>query len=451
MATFEYKARNAAGALISGAVDATSLDDAAGELMAKGMIPIDIRGVNSAARRAATGGNNNGSNKSGSHRGGSNKGALSPAARRAANARKGASQLSPMEALNELLLRKKIDINELIVFTRQMQSLTRAGMPLDRALSGLQASVKNPRFKALLNDVQKGLESGQNLSTALGQHPKVFSPLFLSLVDVGENTGRLDLAFEQIGRYLSLEKNTRKQVKSATRYPSFVVATIAVALAVITYFVIPAFSETFARLGAELPLETRILIGISDFVVQWWMFLLGGTVAIIVGFKTWTSSRVGRLIWDEMKMHLPLAGGIFERIALSRFARTFSMVMKAGVPIVHGMGVVAGAVGNKFIARRVLRMRDGISRGESLYATAVAADMFSPLVLQMIAVGEESGMVDQLLEEVADFYDAEVEYDLKRLGEAIEPILIMFIAGMVLVLALGVFLPIWDLSSAVNN
>ncbi|WP_339857056.1 type II secretion system F family protein [Pseudohongiella acticola] len=433
MPMFQYKARNASGALISGAVDAATLDDAAGELLGQGMTPIDIKAGRASRGRIVT--------------------PPEAAGPRPATRKRPGNQpeQSAMQQINEVLLRKKIDITELIIFSRQMQSLTKAGLPLDRALTGLMGSMKNPRFKQLMTEVLASLESGQSLSTALGHHPKVFSPLFLSLVDVGENTGRLDLAFEQISRYLELEKNTRKQVKSATRYPTFVVITIAVALAIITYFVIPAFSETFARLGAELPLETRILIGISDFVVQWWQFLLGATVATIVGFKVWVRSRRGRLIWDHQKMKLPLAGPVFKRIALARFSRTFSMIMKAGVPIVHGMGVVAGAVGNRFVAGRVLRMRDGISRGESLYNTAVAADMFSPLVLQMIAVGEESGTIDQLLEEVADFYDAEVEYDLKRLGEVIEPILIMFIAGMVLVLALGVFLPIWDLSSAVNN
>lgn len=436
MAAFQYKARNRSGAMVSGVLEAINLDAAASELLGQGITPIDIRETSS--RKSAR----------------EPQAAAGSAPRSRANTarrRPSAADADAMEVIKEFLTRRKITIDELLIFSRQMQSLTKAGLPLDRALSGLQASMKNKTFKNLLRQVQTSLESGQTLATALGQHPKVFSRLFLSMVDVGENTGRLDLAFEQIGRYLALEKNTRKQVKSATRYPVFVVVTIAVALAIITYFVIPAFSETFARLGAELPLETRILIGISDFVVQWWQFLIGGTVAAITAFYTWTNSRAGSLIWDHIKLRLPLAGGVFERIALSRFARTFSMVMKAGVPIVHGMTIVAGAVGNKFVSGRVMRMRDGIARGESLYNTAVATDMFSSLVLQMIAVGEESGTIDQLLEEVADFYDAEVEYDLKRLSEAIEPILIMFIAGMVLVLALGVFLPIWDLSTAMNG
>lgn len=439
MAAYQYKARNRAGGMVTGVIDAPNLDAAANELLGQGITPIDIRpGKNKTS--AASANNTETSAQAGK-----------PSAPKSTTKKQTFADKDAFQALNEVFTRKKIDINELIIFTRQMQSLTKAGLPLDRALFGLQASMKNKNFRDVLQKVQAGLESGQTLSTSLGQFPKIFSQLFLSLVDVGENTGRLDLAFEQIGRYLQLEKNTRKQVKSATRYPAFVVATIAIALVLITYFVIPAFSETFLRLGADLPVETRILIGISDFVVNWWQFLLGGTVAAVVGFKVWVNSELGRLLWDEKKRLMPLAGPVFERIALARFARTFSMVMRAGVPIVHGMNVVAGAVGNKFIAKRVIKMRDGISRGESLYNTAVATNMFSPLVLQMISVGEESGTIDQLLEEVADFYDAEVEYDLKRLGEMIEPILIMFIAGMVLVLALGVFLPIWDLSSAARG
>lgn len=435
MAYFQYKARNNKGALVSGGLEAVNLDAAASELLGQGFTPIDIKASRGKAKEKQ-------SNPTGK-----------PARDSRQKNQKQSLNLNAdaFESLNEAMKRRKITDNDKIIFARQMQSLSKAGMPLDRALKGLQASSKNPGFKKILMDIQYSLESGQNLSTAMGHHPRIFSKLFLSLVDVGENTGRLDLAFEQIVRYLELEKNTKKQVKSATRYPSFVMITIAVALGVITYFVIPAFADTFARLGAELPLETRILIGISDFVVQWWQFLIGGAAALYFGFKAWKSSEAGSLIWDEKKILMPLAGGVMEKVALARFARTFSMVMKAGVPIVHGMGVVASTVGNRFVAKRILSMREGISRGESLYNTAVNADMFSPLVLQMIAVGEESGTIDQLMEDVADFYDAEVEYELKRLGEAIEPILIMVIAGMVLILALGVFLPIWDLSSAASG
>ncbi len=423
MAVFQYKGRDVSGGLVTGNIDAGSADEAATELVDRAITPIEIRRTNAASK-----------------------------SKKAANDRSAGKKenLSAIESINSFLAGKKVDINELIIFARQMHSLTKAGLPLDRAFIGLQASMKNRVFRLILKDIVTSLENGMNLSSALGRHPKVFSPLFLALINVGENTGQLDIAFKEVGRYLELEKNTRKQIKSATRYPIFVMAAIVVALGVITYFVIPAFAQTFARLGAELPYETRILIAVSDFVVAYWVHMIVGALGAAIAWRSWTNSTSGRLAWDRMKMRLPIIGQVYERIALGRFSRTFGMVMRAGVPIVHGLGVVAGAVGNQFVGSRVLRMRDSISRGESLYNTAVHSNMFSPLVLQMISVGEESGTIDELMAEVADFYDSEVEYDLKKLGDAIEPILIMFIAGIVLVLALGVFLPIWDLNSAIR-
>ncbi len=289
------------------------------------------------------------------------------------------------------------------------------------------------------------------MASALGRHPRVFSELFLSLVHVGENTGRLELAFLEIGKYLELEKSTKKKVKSATRYPIFVLVAMAAALAVITVFVIPVFSDAFASFGAELPWQTQVLMNTSDFVPNYWPFILLAIFGSIAGFISYTNSEKGRLLWDRKKLRLPVFGHVLERIALGRFARSFSMVMSAGLPIVQGLIVVSGAVGNAFIAKNVQKMREGVERGESLYITAANTEMFSPLVLQMISVGEETGMVDELLAEVADFYDAEVEYDIDKLGDSIEPILIVFIAGLVLILALGVFLPIWDLNTAVNG
>ncbi|MGJ8688405.1 MAG: type II secretion system F family protein [Gammaproteobacteria bacterium] len=423
MAVFHYKGRDVSGGLVTGDIDAGSPDEAANELIDRAITPIEIRKTNAKAKSAKTASNDRGTKD---------------------------ENLTAIESINIFLAGKKVDINELIIFARQMYSLTKAGLPLDRAFTGLQASMKNRTFRKILKDIVNSLENGMNLSSALGRHPKVFSPLFLALINVGENTGQLDIAFKEVGRYLELEKNTRKQIKSATRYPTFVMCAIAVALGIITYFVIPAFAATFARLGAELPLETRILIAVSDFVVAYWVHMFVVLIGSVFAWRAWTNSPAGELVWDHMKMHLPIIGPVYERIALGRFSRTFGMVMRAGVPIVHGLGVVAGAVGNKFVGAKVLGMRDGISRGESLYNTAVHSNMFSPLVLQMLSVGEESGALDELMTDVADFYDSEVEYDLKKLGDAIEPILIMFIAGIVLVLALGVFLPIWDLNSAIQ-
>ncbi len=344
-----------------------------------------------------------------------------------------------------------VTIDEQIIFSRQMYSLIKAGLPLDKALKGLEASVSNTAFKRVLADLIVSLENGLDLATSLGRHPDIFSQLFVSLIHVGENTGRLDQAFREIAKYLSLEQKTRKQVKKATRYPLFVLISIAAAIALITVFVIPVFSSTFDRLGAELPWQTQALIGVSDFAVAYWPAILLLVFGAIWGFNYYVNTVEGRLVWDKRKLKMPLAGEIFLRVALGRFARTFSMVMGAGVPIVQGLNIVSGAVGNAFVASHVQKMREGVERGESMHRTAAVSGMFTPLVLQMISVGEETGTIDELLAEVADFYDAEIEYDVERLSDAIEPILISIIGGLVLVMALGVFLPIWDLNTAVQG
>lgn len=415
MAHFIYRGRNQGGALVTGQLQAADVNAAAADLFGSNITPIDITETRAPAPKVQA-----------------------PKVSAARTKRRSAP----------LFQSRRIDITDLIIFSRQMFSLTKAGMPLDRALRGLEASISNVAMKRVLRDIVEQLEKGMDLTGAFSRHPKVFSQLYLALVHVGENTGRLDLAFAQIGKYLELERNTAKQVKSATRYPAFVLTAIAVALAVITVFVIPVFADTFQQLQAELPWQTQLLISISDFVIAYWMFIAGAIAGLFFMFRNWIRTDKGRTNWDMRKMGLPLVGGVYNRIALSRFARTFAMMMKAGVPVVQSLGVIARAVGNKHIGDNVLKMQDGIARGESLYTTANRTGMFSPLVMQMIAVGEEGGNVDELMEEVADFYDAEVEYDLKKLGSAIEPILIVFIGGMVLILALGVFLPIWDLAGA---
>lgn len=415
MPQFIYKGRNDSGALVSGQLQAASLNAAAADLFGNNITPIEISESRKVTKPARSPGQKDG---------------------------------TTINSLNAMLAGNKIDIIDLIIFTRQMYSLSKAGMPLDRALRGLEASISNLGMKRILRDVTQQIEKGTDLTGAFSRHPKVFSPLYLSLVHVGENTGRLDLAFQQIGKYLELERNTSKQIKSATRYPIFVLVAIAIALAIITVFVIPVFADTFDKLQAELPWQTVLLINISDFMVAYWMYLLAAGVLAYVAFRRWVGTSAGKLRWDQKKLGFPLVGNIFERVALARFSRTFAMMSKSGVPVVQSLAVIARAVGNRYIGDNVQRMQDGISRGESLYKTAEKSGMFSPLVMQMIAVGEESGSLDTLMEEVADFYDAEVEYDLKKLGSAIEPILIVCIGGMVLILALGVFLPIWDLASA---
>ena len=348
-------------------------------------------------------------------------------------------------------LKQSVKIDELIIFSHQMATLSKAGISVVRAVRGLSESSRNPRLAAILAEVAADLEGGIDFATSLKRHDDVFSNLYASVIHVGENTGRLDEAFRRIAQYLELERETVKRLKSATRYPSFVLIAIGVAITILNAFVIPAFAKVFDKFHAELPWQTRLILGISEFFVAYWPYLLAAALAAAFGVKRWIATGDGRHAWDRAKLRLPIVGSIFERINLARFCQTFAMVMRSGLPVTQGLTVVAGAIGNEYMSRLVLAMRAGIERGESITATAGASGMFTPVVMQMIAVGEETGSIDELLAQSAGFYEDEVDYALKTLTDAIEPILIVAIGAMVLVLALGVFLPLWDLSSVAHR
>ncbi len=346
---------------------------------------------------------------------------------------------------------RRVRIDELIIFSHQMASLTRAGVPIVRAIRGLSDSMRNPYFSEVLGAIAQELEAGTDVATALRRHSKIFGELYVSVIHVGENIGRLDEAFRRIALYLELDRETGKRVKAATRYPLFVLIAIGIAIAIVNVLVIPAFADAFQRFDADLPWQTRAILGVSGFFVAYGGYLMVALVAAIFGVRHWIRGEQGRYQWDRYKLRLPKLGSIYERINLSRFCRTFSMVMRAGLPVTQGLGVVANAIGNAYMAKSIKGMRQGIERGESITQTARASAMFSPVVIQMIAVGEETGNIDELLEQAGSFYEEEVDYELKTLTDAIEPLLIIAIGAMVLVLALGVFLPLWDLSSVATR
>lgn len=345
------------------------------------------------------------------------------------------------------LFEKKVDSDELILLSHQMASLTRAGVPVDRALRGLAESQRNPRLQHILEDISASLESGSDVATALRRYPRVFNELYASVIHVGENTGRLDRAFKQIAGYLEMERETKRRINASTRYPLFVLATIGIGIGILNVFVIPAFAKVFDKFHAQLPWQTRVIVAISDFTVQFWPLILLGIFAAGLAARRYVKTPEGRLSWDRWKLKIPVLGGMYQRINLSRFCQTFAMVSRAGIPITQGLLVTSRAIGNEFMAERVNLMRQGIERGSSISVTARESGMFSPVVLQMLAVGEETGSVDDLMEQAAGFYSEEVDYQLKTLTDALEPVLIIAIGAMVLVLALGVFLPLWELSS----
>ena len=403
MPFFAYKGRNGRGEAVQGILEGADSNAVAGQLFGLGVVPLEIKP--SAAPSEGTG-----------------------------------FRLS--------FRRKKIDPMEVLLFSRQLYTLLKAGVPIMGALKGLEDSSVNPNFAEVVRDLRESLDSGRELSLSLARHPEVFNQFYTSMVSVGEQTGRMEEVFLRLFHHLEFEKFMREQVKAAIRYPTFVIVTMGIAIVIINIFVIPAFAKVYAGFKAELPLMTKVLIAFSNFMVEYWMFMLAGLVAAIFGFRAWTRSPVGQMKWDRLKLRIPVAGPIIQKATLARFSRSFSLAFRSGVPVTTSLGMVANTVDNAHISERIVRMREGVERGESVLRTARDAGVFTPVVLQMIAVGEESGALDDLTGEIADMYQREVEYDLKHLSAQIEPILIVMLGILVLILALGVFLPIWDLGTA---
>jgi MSHA biogenesis protein MshG len=346
------------------------------------------------------------------------------------------------------LFKPKVTHLDVLLFSRQMNTLLKAGVPIMQSLAGLEQSTTNPTFAAVIHDIRSGLDSGRELSATLRVHPEAFTSFYVNMVQVGETTGRLEEIFYQLFDQLEFDEYMRQQVKSALFYPTMVLAAMAIAITIINIWVIPIFAKVFKGFHAKLPAITQFLIAFSDFMLDYWPLMLGAIVAAVVIFRMVVATPVGRFRWDYLKLRIPIAGSIVLKATLARFAQSFSLATKSGVPVVQGLTNVAGTVGNEYVATRVLQMREGVERGESVHRAAVGTGVFTPVVLQMIAVGEESGALDDMLHEVALMYQQEVEYQLKNLSKQIEPILIVILGAMVLVLALGVFLPMWDLGSA---
>jgi MSHA biogenesis protein MshG len=346
------------------------------------------------------------------------------------------------------LFEERIEPLDVMMFSRQMYTLLKAGIPIMNALSGLLSSTKNKALVKVISEIRLSLDSGRELSAALNFHPKVFSSFYVSMIRIGESTGMLDKVFLRLFDHIEFEKFMRDQIKAALRYPQFVMIAMMVAIVVVNVFVIPIFAKVFQGLGADLPLMTRILLNFSDFMVSYWPYLVGGFIASVISFRSYISSDKGRYQWDGFKLKSPIIGPIIQKATMARFARSFSLAIKSGVPIMSGLSLVAQTVDNDFIAQKVEQMRLGVERGESILRTATNAGVFNPLVLQMIAVGEESGALDDLMEEIAEMYQRDVEYEIKTLGAKIEPVMIVFLGILVLILALGIFLPIWDLGKA---
>jgi MSHA biogenesis protein MshG len=405
MPHFAYKGRDRGGQLVTGVLEGADSGAVAGQLFGTGITPIEITPT---AAASAPGG----------------------------------------PGLFARLREQKVEHTEVLLFCRHMYTLLKAGVPIMGALKGLQESAENKAFSRVVQEIRESLDSGHELSVSLARHPREFNPFFVAMVRVGELTGRLEEVFLRLFTHMEFEKFMRDQVKAAIRYPSFVVAAMALAIVIINIFVIPAFAKVYQGFKTELPFMTKALIAFSNFMVAYWPVMLVGLVALAFGIRYFINSARGRLFWDEFKLKIPVAGPIVLKATLARFARSFALAIRSGVPAVQALTMVAATVENVHVARKIEAMREGVERGESVLKTALATSIFTPIVLQMVAVGEETGALDDLMAEIADMYQREVEYDLKSLASQIEPILVVSLGVMVLILALGVFLPIWDLGTA---
>jgi len=404
MAWYRYRGRNGEGALIDGTLEAASEDAAANQLFARHISPLDIA-------------------------------PLAP----------GGAQSKPLRTPR---MGNKVKLIDLIFFTRQMYSLLRAGIPIFDTLQGLRETTPNPALATVIGALRSSLDAGSSLSAALRQHPAVFPTLYVNIVEIGETSGSLEDCFARLIAYLEQEHETRNRLRAAIRYPKIVLSAIALAMLIVNVVVIPTFAKLFAHFHAQLPLPTRFLIAVSDFTVGYWYLIAFGAVTLFYAARRYVGTPHGRYEWDRRKLAIPVIGGIIYRASLGRFAYALALCVKTGVPWSQGMSLVSQAMDNDYLTQKVLVMRDGVERGEPLAYSAAATGLFPPLVLQMLKIGEQTGDLDRQLSEVSDYYEREVDYQLRHLNTNIEPVLLLILGVMVLILALGIFLPMWGLASA---
>ena len=411
MATFKYQGRNASGGQVKGIIESTDTNAAVALLVKQQIIITQLEKTKDSGKKTLD-----------------------------------------MSAINilDILGVDALQMSDLINFCRQMYALLRSGVPILKAVKGLAASSSGKKLSQALYNVAELLEGGYSLSAAFNKYPQVFNPLFVSIIHVGENTGQLDNSFLKLSIYFEREEQTGKRVKTAMRYPSFVIGFLGLAMVVLNIFVIPTFNNIFNKLGDDLPLTTQFLINSSKLFVEYGPYTLVVFFSLIFGVHSYLQTERGSYTWDKAKLKLPIIGTILERTILARFTYSLATVLEAGVSMTSALSMVAEAVDNSYIRERILMMRQDVETGVSLFQSASNSQIFTPLVLQMVAVGDESGRVAELLEEVGDYYEREVDYDLATLTAKMEPLLIIIVAGMVLIMALGIFEPMWSLNDAMS-
>lgn len=404
--TFHYQGRDPNGNIVTGDLEAPKVEDIVSYLAQRNIVPIDITPIKQPLFKT--------------------------------------SNLFSFLATYGISLHK-VEPYRIMNFCRQLALLNEAGLSIIKSINKLSLSANSGTLKTVLAQVADDIAAGTTLSNALKKHPTIFSPLIINIVDIGENTGRLNESLRHLGNYIEASIANHRRLMSAIRYPTFVLIAAVGAVLVMNFLVIPKFALMFSKFNLELPLATRLIMGSSNFMVNNKLALLISFIIVFFGIKRLLKIPGIRYFWDRYKLRIPVFGNLQRRILLSQFTWTFSLILSSGVPIIKGITLASNSTENVFFSSKLLKMRDAIEHGENLSRAAIASSLFTPITIQMIEVGEESEKLDESLAEIAKYYDAEIDYDLKRMNELVEPILLTLIGGIVLILALGIYFPLWDL------
>jgi type IV pilus assembly protein PilC len=359
--------------------------------------------------------------------------------------------LTPLEVgkqsrgFNIELTKKKVKLKELSVFSRQFATMINSGLPILRALSILADQTSNGELARVLNECRLDIEQGSSLSAAIQKHPKVFSNLFVSMVKSGETGGSLDSVLLRLADMIENEVKLRGKIKSAMTYPIAVVALVSLIMSGMLLFVVPQFKSIYAQLGGSLPMPTRVLLALSEIFKKFWYIVIAAIFAGRFFFRRWKATPNGREAVDAFKLRVPVFGTLFHKTALARFAGTLSMLLRSGVPILQALDIVSDTVNNRTIAKAVQDVQGSVREGESMAKPLAKHKVFPPMVVQMIAVGEETGQVDVMLEKVSTFYNQEVEASVDALTSLIEPLLIAVIGGAVGAAVIALYMPMFNI------
>ncbi|MBU1061359.1 MAG: type II secretion system F family protein [Candidatus Omnitrophica bacterium] len=340
---------------------------------------------------------------------------------------------------------RRVNMEELIVFTRQLMTLQHAGVPILVSLESIREQSTNAYFKDVIGEITRDIESGKSLSESISKFTNIFSEVYINMLRAGEAAGILDNVLDRLANLLEQEHDLNMKIKQATRYPLLVLLTISIAFPLVVMFIIPKFSVLFMRFNTQLPLPTRVLLGLNFVLVHYWMFIIIGIVFLVGAFRYFINSKVGRPLWDSLKLKTPIFGLLILKISMSRFSRLTSVLSASGISIIDTLYIVKDAIGNRIIANSVENIIEGVKEGKGLAEPMKVSGLFPSIIVQMVKIGEETGKIDELLLRVSDYYDSQISYTVKNLTVLIEPVLIFVMGIMVLVLALAIFMPIWNL------